>query len=121
MKLRTLGAAATLTLGLAVLAPAPALASAHTPTATVSMSVNSAAAQAAGPDVDCPRIHTTGQYAYTWCRVYGGQVRLRADCNGAPDKYSGWAAPKAGNPTQRLQAGPCIFGVGGASSIEWRP
>ncbi|SDZ30641.1 hypothetical protein SAMN05421504_11293 [Amycolatopsis xylanica] len=100
MKSLIVGSAAAVALSLAVFAPQQA---------------------AAAQGYECPRIHTTGKYAYTWCRVYSGQVRLRADCNGAPDKYSEWIRPIAGNPTQRLQAGSCVFGVGGASSIEWRP
>ncbi|USQ85948.1 hypothetical protein NFX46_20815 [Streptomyces phaeoluteigriseus] len=62
---------------------------------------------------ECPRIHTTDNYAYTWCRVYSGKVRLIADCASPfPDIASGWITPKAGNPTQRLQAGPCVNGMG---------
>ncbi|MGW6317645.1 hypothetical protein [Streptomyces sp. NPDC055099] len=73
---------------------------------------------AASPaEYDCPRVHTTGRYAYTWCRVYKGKVRLIADCNGF-DRYSGWITPQSGNPTQRLQAGPCNAGLGPNSGVQ---
>ncbi|MFF1738316.1 hypothetical protein [Streptomyces mirabilis] len=68
-------------------------------------------------EYDCPRVHTTGRYAYTWCRVYKGKVRLIADCNG-PDAYSSWIYPQSGNPTQRLQAGPCNLGLGPNSGVQ---
>ncbi|MGH4031385.1 hypothetical protein ACQB60_20900 [Actinomycetota bacterium Odt1-20B] len=72
----------------------------------------------AGASYECPRIHTTDSYAYTWCRVYSGQVRLIADCVRQPDMASNWIYKKPGNPTQRLQAGPCVVGVGPHSGVQ---
>ncbi|MFE3202312.1 hypothetical protein [Embleya sp. NPDC059237] len=100
MRIRHVLAAAVI--GTSLVTGAMAVPAQATPDGRVGASANPA-------EYDCPRIHTTGQYAYTWCRVYKGKVRLIADCYG-PDKYSGWITPKPGNPTQRLQAGPCILG-----------
>ncbi|MFF8646550.1 hypothetical protein [Streptomyces sp. NPDC015345] len=72
----------------------------------------------ASASYECPRIHTTENYAYTWCRVYSGKVRLIADCVRTPDMASGWIYRKDGNPTQRLQAGPCVVGVGPDSGVH---
>ncbi|MBO8183922.1 hypothetical protein [Streptomyces spirodelae] len=72
----------------------------------------------ANASYECPRIHTTDHYAYTWCRVYSGRVRLIADCVRTPDLASNWIYRKDGNPTQRLQAGPCVVGIGPNSGIH---
>lgn len=72
----------------------------------------------AAASYECPRIHTTDHYAYTWCRVYSGKVRLIVDCVRQSDIASGWIYRKDGNPTQRLQAGPCIVGVGPDSGVQ---
>ncbi|OOC00773.1 hypothetical protein [Amycolatopsis azurea] len=108
-------AAAGVAAALALATPASA---ASAPSAPTAVGLGASSAGIASPaEYDCPRIHTTGQYAYTWCRVYRGKVRLIADCNG-PDKYSNWIYPKAGNPTQRLQAGPCPLGLGPNSGVQ---
>ncbi|MFI0977706.1 hypothetical protein ACH4SP_11885 [Streptomyces sp. NPDC021093] len=72
----------------------------------------------ANASYECPRIHTSENWAYTWCRVYSGKVRLIADCVKTPDMPSKWIYRKDGNPTQRLQAGRCPIGVGPDSGVQ---
>ncbi|MGW9210968.1 hypothetical protein ACWGR4_28770 [Embleya sp. NPDC055664] len=107
-RLKSAAAAFSLAAGIALLPTASASAA---PMTVDLGGVNLSAS--AGAVYECPRIHTTDNYAYTWCRVYSGKVRLIADCaNPFPDRASDWITPKSGNPTQRLQAGPCVNGMG---------
>ncbi|QLH22053.1 hypothetical protein [Streptomyces sp. Rer75] len=107
-RLKSAAAAVAVAAGIAVF-PAASASAAPSTVDLGGMKVSASASAA----YECPRVHTTDNYAYTWCRVYSGKVRLIADCASPfPDKASGWITPKSGNPTQRLQAGPCINGMG---------
>ncbi|MGW7620353.1 hypothetical protein ACWGLG_31895 [Streptomyces antimycoticus] len=107
-RLKSAAAAVTVAAGIMLLPTASASAA----STTVDLGGMKLSASAAA-SYECPRVHTTDNYAYTWCRVYSGKVRLIADCASPfPDRASGWITPISGNPTQRLQAGPCVNGMG---------
>jgi hypothetical protein len=67
------------------------------------------AAPAEAASVSC-QTYTSNGSARGTCRVYSGEVRLRADCAYAPDLYSPWK----GKGLWYLWTGSCPWGIRGA-------
>lgn len=64
---------------------------------------------ASAASVSC-QTHTSNGSARGTCRVYSGEVWLRADCAYAPDLYSPWKGPGL----WYLWTGSCPWGIRGA-------